>query len=149
MRQLMLAAGALCAAGGLVWQASAQVNTMPGQVVGTGFNVSGTVQNVGSAFPRAAPQGGQPINMPAESAMMRPYDPAHPYDVFKGTNLSTDQLAAPIPGLGDQSMLSKLKDKIKSVLGMTGTSTPQRPTYFPSLSRRNKERAQERLWRRD
>ena len=149
MRQLLLAAGAVCAVGWLAARGTTQVNTMPGQIVGNGFNVSGSVRNVGNAIPRAAPQGGRPINLPADSAMMRPYDPAHPYDAFKGTGLTTDQLAAPVSGVGDQSMLSKLKDKLKSVMGMTGTVTSHRSTYFPSLSRRNRERAEARLWRRD
>jgi hypothetical protein len=148
MRQLVLAAGAVCAAAGLavVGLAQDQPNVMPGQVVGTGFTVGG----VGKQIPKAAPRAGQPINVPADSEMMRKYDPSRPLDAFKGTNLNPNLVAAPIPSIGDQSLFDKLTAKLKSVVGMaTPTPVNQRPTYFPSLSRRNKERAEERMWRRD
>ena len=148
MRKLILA-GAVCALAVLARPGSTQVNTMPGQVVGTGFDV----KSVGQAVPRAAPQAGQPINLTADSPQMRRYDPSRPYDVFKVTNLSPDQLVAPIDTNGDQSLLGKLYAKMKSVVGLGGPelrmAPQQRSTYFPSLSRRNRERAEARLWRRD
>jgi hypothetical protein len=147
MRRAVLA-GVACAVVVLARPGSTQVNTMPGQVVGTGFGLS----SVGQQVPKAAPPAGQPINLPADSPMMRRYDPSRPYDVFKGTNLSPDQLAAPIEGYGDQSVLSKLYQKLKSVVGFGPpklVSAQQNSTYFPSLTRRNRERAEQRLWRRD
>lgn len=148
MRRAVLA-GVACAVVVLARPGSTQVNTMPGQVVGTGFGLG----PVGKPVSKAAPPAGQPINLPADSPMMRRYDPSRPYDVFKGTNLSPDQLAAPIEGYGDQSLLSKLYQRLKSVVGFGGpkmVSAPQgNSTYFPSLTRRNRERAEARLWRRD
>jgi hypothetical protein len=81
--------------------------------------------------------------------MMRRYDPNRPYDVFQGTNLSPNLLAAPVtvPG-GEMSIY----DKLKAFLGLGRQPTsmmPSHSTYFPSLTRRNRERAEERLWRRD
>lgn len=147
MRRAALA-GVACAVVFLARPGTTQVNTMPGQVVGTGFNLS----PVGQSVRKASPPAGQPINLPAESAMMRRYDPNRPYDVFKGTNLSPSQLAAPIEATGPQSVLGKLYGKLKSVVGFGSPKleTPQqRSSYFPSLTRRNRERAEERLWRRD
>jgi hypothetical protein len=140
MRQLLLAAVAVCAA----TAAFGQVNTMPGQVVGTGVTTP-----VGQQIPRAGAPVGQPLNLPADSPNLRRYDPNRPYDVFKGTNLSVDQLAAPIPGAGDQSALSKLYDKLKSVVGMTKPGEMRAPNYTPGIGRRNRERAEQRMWRRD
>ncbi len=154
MRRLVLAAGVVCAAMVFAGRASTQVgpspNTMPGQVVGTGVNYN--LNQVGSQVPKAAPQAGKPINLPASSPLMRPYDPNRPYDVFKGTNLSADQLSAPVIGAGDQSTISHLYDQLKSVIGFktpTMAAAPPHSTYFPSLTRRNRERAEARLWRRD
>lgn len=147
MRQLLLTAGVVCAVVGFAGRASPQVNTMPGQVVGTGFNSN--VNAVGTQIPKAAPAQGRPINLPAESQMLRRYDPSRPYDAFKGTNLSVDQLVAPVPLPNQPSTFDKLSDKLKSVFGVVRAVEPQGSTYFPSLTRRNRERAEERLWRRD
>ena len=58
-------------------------------------------------------------------------------------------VAAPLPN-ADQSILDKWTGKLKSMVGLTTPTLPgERSTYFPSLSRRNRERAQERMWRRD
>ncbi|MBA4190548.1 MAG: hypothetical protein C0467_21385 [Planctomycetaceae bacterium] len=144
MRRLMLTAGVVCAVAALTDFAGAQVNTMPGQVVGSGYST----QSVGQPLPKAAPPAGQPIGLPADSAMMRRYDPNRPYDALKGTNLSRDQVRAPIAGMGDQSMWSQLK----VIFGLSKPPVqmaPQNSTYFPSLTRRNRERAEAREWRRD
>jgi hypothetical protein len=147
MRQLLLTAGVVCAVAGFAGPASAQVNTMPGQVVSTGFNSN--VNAVGTQIPKAAPAQGKPINIPNDSQFLRRYDPSRPYDAFKGTNLNVDQIVAPIPLPNEQSTFDKVSEKLKSVFGVTKAVEPQRSTYFPSLTRRNRERAEERLWRRD
>jgi hypothetical protein len=143
MRRLALAAGVACALAGL---AAAQ-NTMPGRVVGSGYAVS----PVGNPVPKAAPPAGQPINLPADSDRMRRMDPSRPLDVFKGSTFSPDQLVAPVPGAGDQSVLTRVYDKLRGLISprFTEPNEPGRSTYFPSLSRRNRERAEERMWRRD
>ncbi len=142
MRRLMLAAGVVCAAAVLTNLAGAQVNTMPGQVVGSGYGTS----VVGQPVAKAAPQAGEKVNLPANTAMMRRYDPNRPYDALNGTSYTRDQVGAPIPGAGDQSLWSKFK----SVFVFEKPTQPvQHSTYFPSLSRRNKERNEAKMWRRD
>jgi hypothetical protein len=148
MRQLALAAGAVCALAGFADRAAAQGTTMPGQVVGTGYSLS----PAGTALPKAAPPAGTPIGSPFGSAAMRPYDPSRPYDVFKGTNIDTRNIAAPVVGFGDQSAMSKFFDKLKSVVGIAPSGPPAMaaaPGYTPGISRRNRERAEKRLWRPD
>jgi hypothetical protein len=123
---------------------------MPGQVVGTGVN--GNFAPVGQQVKKAVPAAGQPINLPADSGSMRRYDPSRPYDVFKGTNLSPSQVVAPAAGVGDQNLLEKLYGKLKSVVGLAPAGQQvqaPRSTYFPSLTRRNRERAEARRWMRD
>jgi len=145
MRQLLWAAGVACAVGAFAQQANAQT-TMPGQVVGTSYNLSG----VGQQLPKAAPAAGQPINLPAESPLMRRADLTRPLDAFKGTNLNASQIAAPVMGIGDQTILDRLYDKVKSAVGYTKPiELQQQSTYFPSLTRRNRERNEAKMWRRD
>lgn len=143
----MLATGIVCAVVALMGYADAQVNTMPGQVVGTGYGLG----SVGNAIPKAAPQAGRPIQLPKDTAMVRRYDPNRPFDALKGTNLSRDQVQAPISATtgGDPSLF----DKMQMILGFK--KHPQaKPavnpsTYFPSLTRRNRERNEAKQWRRD
>jgi hypothetical protein len=148
MRQLWLAAGAVCALAGFATPASGQVNTMPGQVVGTTVNFN-NLNPVGTRLPRVGTPVGQPLNMPADTPLLRRLDPSRPYDVFKGTNLSPSQLAAPIVGIGDQSALERFYDKLKSIVGLAKPADLRVPNYTPGIGRRNRERAEERLWRRD
>ncbi len=145
MRQLLLAVGAVCAAAGFAGTALGQANTMPGQIVGKGF----TTAPVGQQVPKAGSPVGQPLNIPADSPNLRRYDPNRPYDVFKGTNLSANQLVAPIPGVGDQNAFERLYDKLKSVVGMSKPGEMRAPNYTPGIGRRNRERADDRMWRRD
>jgi hypothetical protein len=149
MRQLLLAAGVVCAGGVLAHWASAQnqvSQTMPGQVVGTGINIS----PVGSAFPKAGAQVGQPINIPADSPLMRRADLTRPYDVFKGSGINPSSVVAPVPGIGDQSALSRFYDKVKASVGLaTKDNNPPPPNVTPGIFRRNRERAQAQMWRRD
>lgn len=143
MRQLLLAAGVVCATGVAANWVVAQNQGMPGQVVGSGY----TLHPVGHAAPQAAPKVGQPINMPVNNPMMRPYDPRRPYDAFKGTNIDPKLVIA--PAMGDEgNVVTRAYDKVKSVLGLTKTVAPQ-PMVTPGLFRRNRERAAERMWRRD
>jgi hypothetical protein len=148
MRQLWLAAGAVCALAGFANPASGQVNTMPGQVVGTTVNFN-NLTPVGQKLPRVGTPVGQPLNMPAETPLLRRYDPNRPYDVLKGTNLSTSQIAAPVVGIGDQSALEKFYDKLKGIIGLAKPGEFRAPNYTPGIGRRNRERAEERMWRRD
>ena len=122
---------------------------MPGQVVGTGI----TLNPVGTPISRAVPSRDDLKKL--ENPLMRPYDPSKPLDVFKGTNIDPKTVVAPVagfPGTGtDPSLLDKLSAKLGSVTNFFKPSppVPTRSTYFPSLSRRNRERAMERMWRRD
>jgi hypothetical protein len=83
--------------------------------------------------------------------MMRRQDPSRPLDVFRGSGLDPNQVVAPVPGAGDQSLLGRLSERLRGIISprFTEPNEPGRSTYFPSLSRRNRERAEERMWRRD
>jgi len=146
MRRLTSAVGIVCAVIALMGFADAQVNTMPGQVVGTGYGLG----SVGNPVPKAAPPAGRPIGLPKDTAMVRRYDPNRPFDALKGTNLSRDQVAAPLSATGGDP---SLWDQMQMALGFkkhpqVKSATPA-STYFPSLTRRNRERAEAKQWRRD
>ncbi|WP_439627381.1 hypothetical protein [Gemmata sp.] len=140
-RRVALAAGVVCATAVLADFAGAQ-NAMPGQVVGTGYGTN----IVGQQIPKAAPAVGQPLGLPADSAMVRRYDPNRPYDALKGSSYTPGQVRAPVPG-GDRTILQT----IKAIFIKENPPAPpvQQSTYFPSLSRRNREREEARQWRRD
>jgi hypothetical protein len=96
-----------------------------------------------------APPAGQPITA---NAMQRPYDPNHPFDAFKGTNINPKDVLAPLVGPDGKQVtppdaLDKLSEKIKSIWGFAAPAPP-RPPYTPGVTRRARERAQH-LWRRD
>jgi hypothetical protein len=145
MRQLLLAAGALCAAGVLT-HATAQNQAMPGQPVGTTFQFA----PVGKQFPQAGAKVGQPVNMPADTPLMRRANPNDPFDGFRGTTFDPKNVVAPVAGLGNQNVLERFYDKMKSAIGLSTkppTAPPQNVT--PGIFRRNRERAKEQMWRRD
>jgi hypothetical protein len=148
MRQLALAAGVVCALAGFAGRAAAQGTTMPGQIVGTGYSLT----PVGTRLPKAAPSVGQPIGSPFQNQATRPYDPSRPYDAFKGTNIDPRNIAAPVVAFGDQSAFSKFYDKLKAVVGIAPSGPPSMaavPGYTPGIGRRNRERAERRMWRPD
>jgi hypothetical protein len=152
MRRLTLAAGAACAM--MLFDSAGAQNvttgtSMPGQVVGS---YTGTVNPVGQRAPAAAPPAGLPIT---SNAMMRPYDPNNPYAAFKGTNIDPKTLVAPLVGPDGQPVkppgpFDKISDKLKQLLGIaTPAPAPARPPFAPGVLRRNKERREDRMWRRD
>lgn len=123
-------------------RAIAQGTTLPGQIVGSGFNFD--LGRVGNPVPRAAPPAGTPINLPTDNPLIRRYDPKNPYAALEGTGLSKSQVIAPMAA--EQSLL----DKLKALVGLRpAPAFEPTPGWFPSLSRRNRERAEQRLWRRD
>ena len=149
MRRLLLAFGVACAAAGT---ASAQAQgsmtasgnaLMPGQGVGTGFSLPG----VGTRQPQAAPNVGAPIG----NALTRPYDPSKPYDVFKGTGLDRNAVVAPVQAMGadNPNLLDRFYVKLGTVFGFKKPDLPPQPNYTPGIARRNRERAEQRMWRRD
>ena len=155
MRRLLLAVGVACAAAGTagaqgsmtaggnaVMPASGNA-VMPGQSVGTGFSLPG----VGKQIPKAAPAAGNPIG----TALTRPYDPARPLDAFKGTGLDPKSIVAPVTSMGsaEPNVLDRLYQKLGSVVGFQKPSDPPRMNYTPGIARRNRERAEARMWRRD
>lgn len=156
MRRSLLALGVAAALGG---PAAGQVTplggpgarnnlapAMPGQVVGTGIQLS----PAGTQMTPAVPPRAELKKL--ESPYMRLQDPNDPYAAFKGTGLSKDQLVAPLmpaPGGSPPNILDRLNDKLKSVTNFFRPSPPSTPTYTPGISRRNRERAMERMWRRD
>jgi hypothetical protein len=146
MRQLLLAAGVLCAAGVLAHFAPAQNQaTMPGQVVSSGFRFS----PVGDQFPQAGTKVGQPVNLPPDTPLMRRASLNDPFDAFRGTRLDPKSVAAPFPG-SDQNALERFYDKLKSAVGLQTKPSPAPPQMVtPGIFRRNRERAKEQMWRRD
>ena len=118
---------------------------MPGQTVGV---YRGQVNPVGTKAPAAAPQAGESIGGPGQS---RPYDPTHPYDAFKGTNIDPANVLVPLVGPDGKPItppdgLDRMSAQIREFF--TRTPPPPRPPYTPGITRRTKERA-EHLWRRD
>jgi hypothetical protein len=151
MQRLLVAAGIACAIV-LTNSAGAQNTsnsggfTMPGQVVGS---YRTQVTPVGQKAPAAAPQAGQSITA---NAMQRPYDPNHPYDMFKGTNIDPNSVVAPLVGPDGKQVvppdaLDRLSEKIKTLWGLAKPAPP-RPPYTPGITRRSKERINH-TWRRD
>ncbi|MBN9522358.1 hypothetical protein J0H58_28205 [bacterium] len=122
--------------------------SMPGQVVGSGFNLAGSApQPVGKMLP------------PAADPLSRPYDPSRPLDVFKGTGINPRQVIAPIsafppiPG-PEKNLIDRLYDKLDAALNVNffsrkpeAVAAPMNVT--PGIFRRNRERAQDRMWRPD
>jgi hypothetical protein len=151
MRQLLLAAGVICAAAGVTsWvtaqNATTQTATMPGgQIVSTTANLSHVGQQVGQQVGHPV---GNPINIPQDNPLMRRYDPTRPYDVFKGTNIDPKAVVTPMPGGSDSNIFARTYDRVKSVLGMTKTVAPT-GMVTPGIFRRNRERAEARMWRWD
>jgi hypothetical protein len=150
MRRFMLAGGVACAillthtAG--AQNRTAEPNAMPGQVVGS---YRGQVHPVGQQQPAAAPQLGQNITA---NALQRPYDPARPFDSFKGTTLDPRSVVAPLVGpdgkpLAPPDTLDQISARIKAFF-IRLDPTPPRPNYTPGITRRSQERTQ-RMWRRD
>jgi hypothetical protein len=150
MRRLTLAAGAACAVV-LIGPLGAQNSndfSMPGQVVGSS---DGAFSPVGNRAPSAAPAAGQPVG---KNALQRPFDPNRPYDQFKGTGIDPSLLRAPLVGPDGREVappgpLSDFLARIKSVF--VKNPPPERTIpYAPGISRRNRERAeQRRMWRLD
>jgi len=159
MQRSMLAAGVVCAVFAGSARAQSKVPsvggytpavpgfTMPGQVVG---NYSGTVMPVGQRLPAAAPQAGLPVT---SNPLMRPYDPAHPYDSLKGTGINPDQILAPLVGPDGRPVeppdnLDKLSNRLKQILGLMKPNPP-RPQFAPGIVRRAHKRYDQQMWRND
>jgi hypothetical protein len=143
MRRMIAAIGLACAAAS---PAAAQF-TVPGQPVGTAFNLP----NVGNRIPKAAPPAAMPIGTPH----ILPYDPARHLDVFKGTNIDPNSVVGPVsgfPGIATQqpNLLERIYTKIATFTGFYKPTLPNPvTTYTPGITRRNRERADDRMWRRD
>ena len=160
MRRWLMTVGVACAMSG---PAAAQFTTytpgpnplsgiMPGQVVGnTAVGSTVTLNPVGNSIPRATSPAGNPIGNP----LMRPYDPAKPLDVFKGTNIDPKSVIAPVSGFSNvgtaqPDLLDKLYDKLGSITRFfRPTYTKPPPSYTPGIYRRDRERAAKRMWRPD
>jgi hypothetical protein len=149
MRRLTLAVGVACAVV-LIGPLGAQNSndfSMPGQIVGS---FGDNLRPVGSRAPSAAPPAGQSVGA---NQFMRPFDPNRPYDQFKGTGIDPSQLRAPLVGPDGREVAppGPLSDFIARVRSVFVKNPPPQRTipYAPGISRRNRERAEERMWRRD
>ena len=117
---------------------------MPGQAVGSSYRFN----SVGSTFPQAGTKLGQPINIPADSPLMRRTDPNNPLDAFRGTALDPSNVIAPVAGVGNG--LDNFFQKVKAAVGLSVQTPPAKPNNVtPGIFRRNRERAHQMMWRRD
>lgn len=148
MRHLGVAAAVALLAGSAAGQSAAPA-AMPGQVVGSGINLKPVGNPVGQRLPS------RDELKQLENPLMRAYDPSKPLDAFKGTGIDPKTVVAPVAGFpmtgDDPNLLERLYTKIGTVTGFLKTSpvVPQRPTFTPGIGRRNRERAEQRMWRRD
>ena len=95
-----------------------------------------------------------PAGLPVgQNAHQRPYDHNRPYDQFVGTGIDPSLLRAPLVGPDGREVappgpFADFIARVKSVF--VKTPPPQRTIpYAPGISRRNRERAEQRMWRRD
>jgi hypothetical protein len=149
MSHLPRTLGLTCAVIGIAGWAMAQNASMPGQVVSnsTGENL----RLVGNELPQAGKPVGKPINLPYNNPLFRPYNPANPYEALEGTGMNAKSVVAPVNGFTNeapQSTFQQITNKMKSLLGLTTPPTVQR-IYTPGIYRRDRQRAQERMWVRD
>lgn len=152
MRQMVTAAACALAVSGATAQAQIATPTagpppaaMPGKVVSNSY----PLYQVGTRLPRAAPPVGNPIGSP----FLKP-DLGATINPFKDTGIDPKQLAAPAMGYPgspyqEPDLLDKLNEKLKSVTAFFKPSPAMTSVYTPGISRRNKERAMERNFRRD
>ena len=150
MPRLLLTAGVVFALVGSAGQALAQnTDVMPGAVVGsTGGD---KFKLVGREEPRVGRPVGNPINLPTASGLMRPYNPANPYEAFQGTNLSAKSVVAPANGYPSNvptSAFDQFINTIKTIAGIDTKPMVQR-VYTPGIYRRDHQRVQERMFVRD
>jgi hypothetical protein len=148
MRPIVAAVAAACAVAGTAGGAIAQQNQQAipgGQIVGSSYQLNGS----GSMMPRSLP----PVGMPIGSALANP-NSGTPINPYKQPGFDPKLIVAPATGFPgspyqEPDLLDKLYDKLGSITAFFKPSPPPRPTYTPGISRRNQERAKERMWRRD
>jgi hypothetical protein len=142
--------------GGVTTTRTGNGSAMPGQVVGNGFNLAGSApQPVGTPLPPA----GSPLP-PAGTPNSRPYDPNRPLDVFRGTGINPTQMIAPVPNFPplpgqEKNLIDRLYDRLDAVFSYnpfaarTAEPPPRPMNVTPGIFRRNRERFDDRMWRRD
>lgn len=150
---------AACALGLAAGPAGAQFGS-PGPATGSspavipgGQVVSSTVNlnSAGAAIPKATMPAGTGIGSP----LTKPYDPYRPQDVLKDSKIDPKLLVVPLSSFstlpGDPpDLVDKLNEKLGAVTRFFRPTTTDPPkVYTPGLTRRNKERAAERMRRRD
>lgn len=152
MRQAVLTMLVVCATAGYSSQARAQTNSsvMPGGTIVSSLNGE-QLKQVGKQEPHVGKQVGKPVNVPSGNSMLRPYNPANPYESLQGTNLSPNSVVAPVNGYSTNvptSEFSQLVNSFKSMMGLNEKPTVAR-IYTPGIYRRDRERVQERMFVRD
>jgi len=149
MSRLLWTLGFAFTAIGMTGSVIAQDPDMPGQVVS---NSAGEhLKLIGKELPRAGKPVGKPINIPSGNPLLRPYNPANPYEALEGTGLSVKSVVAPVNGYSTEappSMFQQVSDKMKSLLGISKPPVVHN-TFTPGIYRRDRQRAQERMWQRD
>jgi len=149
MRRVLFSALVLSALTGIGGRAMAQTTDMPGQVVS---NTTGDrVKLIGHELPQVGKHVGKPVNVPTTNPLLRPYNPNNPYEALEGTNLNVKSVVAPVNGYMSEAPASKFDQVVSSLKSFVGISTKPmvKNIYTPGIYRRDRQRAEERMWMRD
>lgn len=129
---------------GRVPTAMAQFST-PGTQVGNGFNL-------GSAGTKNNPNVGAPAGNQVGNGIGGSIGASQDF-----SNIDPKQLAAPLPQFpgigGSPTFWDRTKQKVLSIFGATNSTTPSgtvpKPNWVPGISRRNRDRHENRMFRPD
>ena len=141
---------AVLAGAGLAGPAAAQIpstytvtppgTAMPGTPVGAAM-----VAPAGTAIPKAVPAAGARVGT-GPTGIPSLLDPRSP----QGQKVDLKNVIAPYPGMPNPapSFWDQLSARWAALLGPTAPAA-QPTNWTPGISRRNREREKERMWRRD
>jgi len=113
---------------------------MPGTPVGTAM-----VAPAGSPIPKAVPAAGAKVGT-GPTGIPNPLDPRAP----QGQMVDLKNVVAPYPGMPspEPSFWERLNQRWDALFG--ATPPVAQPTHWnPGIGRRNRERKEERMWRKD
>jgi len=148
MRQLFLTAGIVYAITSFAGVATAQT-TMPGKVVS---NTAGEkLKLIGKDQPDVGKPVGKSVNQIPTNPLLKPYNPANPYEALEGTGLSASSVVAPVNGYSTNvqpTVFQQVNNSLKALFGLNPPPMIQH-VYTPGIARRDRERVHERMMIRD
>lgn len=147
---------AVLAALGGVGSARAQLNSLPqigaapSQQQMPGLDVGKPLlMNVGTVFPKAVPAAGERVGKaPGQIGQVSPLAS------LPGAGLDINSVVGPLPpgtfAPAEKTLWNRFVDEFGTTLGLVRPE-PRSPVWTPGISRRNREREQEKMahWRRD